>query len=222
MLPSLTNEVKELINEGSGLVWWPNGQVEDAINEAIVDLSMYLKWDVITTPFTVTTGSGDIFAWDNTLIMIPQFFLINGLKMFLSNQAELENWSRRWRNETPGQPKWFLKWDESHFRVFPTPDATYTFDLWGIPWEPEFPGEATDLTVDPMLRHAIAFRAASILLELTQPQLADMYMQDSIKHEMLYSTHLRKQLGANSARLRPGYGWTNAQFGRIAIGRKYI
>lgn len=223
-LPTILAEVEQLINESGGSVWWTAAQVNDAINQSLVDIWANLKWNIVNTPFTVTTGSGDIFAFDNTHIMIPQFFLIQNIKMFLTNQDELENWSRRWKMETPGQPYWFVLWDESHFRVFPTPDATYTFDLWGVPWPPEFSNEATDIAVDPMLRHAIVFRACANLMEFTQPQLADVFMQDSMKHEGLYSSHLRKQLGVNISRLRPttGAGWVQAQFGDIRVGRKYM
>lgn len=220
MANTLVQETELLLNESGASVWWGAQQVYDALNQSIQELSGHLRWELASTSFTVSTGT-DIFAFDNSQIMIPQYFVSEGTKLFPTEQAELENWSRTWRLEPAGKPKWVVLWDASHFRVFPSPDQSYTFTLYGVPWLTEIDGSNTDITIDAMAKKAIVFRAVAHLLELTQPQLADTYMQESLENEKRYSTQIRNNLGSNIASLRPGVGWTIAQFGDIKIGRKY-
>lgn len=215
----LVTEVRTLLNEATG-VWWTDAQVYDGLNAAIIEVWGSLKWKVGTSTYNVSVGN-DIVAFSDTDIMIPQFFLYNNLKQFNSNQTQLEDWSRRWKNEPPARPKWFVLWDASHFRVFPSPDASYTFTLWGVPWPTEINAGNTDLTLDAQARKAIVFRAVAHLLELTQPQLADTYMQQSVYNERRQGEQQRTQLGVNTWRLAPGVGWEIAQSGNIRLGRKY-
>lgn len=215
----LVTEVRTLLNEATGQ-WWTDQHVYDGINDALLEMYGTLRWKSVNTTLTVTTAT-DIVAFDNTVVMVPQFFLYNNLKQFNTTQAQLEDWSRRWRSETPGRPKWFVLWDAAHFRVFPKPDATYNFDLWGVPWPSEINSTNTDMSLDPMTRKAIVLRSVGKLLELTQQQLSDAYMQESFKYQRLAASEIRNQLGANTWRLAPGVGWEVAQFGNIRIGRKY-
>jgi len=216
----LVTEVRTLLNEATG-VFWTDAQVYDGLNAAIIELWATLRWKSISTTFNVTTAT-DIVAFDTSVVMVPQFFLYNNIKQFNTVQAQLEDWSRRWRDEPHGQPKWFVLWDASHFRVFPQPDASYTFTLWGVPWPTEISATNTDMSLDPMTRKAIVLRSVAHLLELTQPQLADAYMAESNEYQSLAATEIRNQLGANTWRLSPGVGWEIAQYGDIRIGRKYI
>lgn len=209
-----------LVNESGGAVWWTGQQVYDAINQSLEEIYGHLKWETTTATLTVTQGD-DIVAYDNTTIMVPQFFISSGTKLFPTEHDELENWSRTWRNEPKGKPKWIVLWDATHFRFFPNPDQTYEFVLWGSPWQQEITAINTDITMDPMAKKAVVFRACAHLFELTQPQLADTYVAESMQYEKRYSEQLRTNLGVNAWHLRPGVGWTIAQFGDIKIGRKY-
>lgn len=216
----IVSEVELLVNESGGAVWWTAQQVYDGINQSLEEIFGHLKWNVVVSTLTVTSGD-DIVAYDNTTIMIPQFIMSSGTKLFPTEHDELENWSRTWRNEPHGKPKWIVQWDESHFRLFPNPDQTYEFQVWGAPWPQEVSSTNTDVTMDEMGKKAVIFRAVAHLMELTQPQLADTYYAESQEYEKRFSEQLRTNLGANVWHLRPAVGWTHAQFGDIKIGRKY-
>lgn len=219
---SLVTEVQQLVDESGGATWWTAQQVYDAINEAMSEDWAVLKPQSGTATLTVTAGA-DILAFDTDSIMVPQYFVdpVLNTKLFPTTHDELENWSRRWREESAAKPKWLVQWDASHYRVFPQSDAQYEFVLWGVPWPPEIGTATTDASLDKMQRKAVKLRAAASLLDLTQPDLADAYRveaADAIKRQAI---GLRQAFDGNVDRLRPGVGWTIAQFGRINMGRKY-
>lgn len=219
---SLVSEVSQLVDETGGAVWWTAQQVYDACNEALLEDWSILKPLAGTSTMTVTAGA-DLVAFDTTSIMIPQYFIDPTLntKLFPTTHDELENWSRRWREESAAKPKWLVQWDASHYRVFPLSDAQYEFVLWGVPWPPEIGTATQDCTLENFQRKATVLRAAASLLDLTQPDLADAYRGEATDHAKRAAAEIRQQFDGNVDRLRPGTGWTVAQFGRINQGRKY-
>lgn len=219
---SLVSQVQQLVDESGGAVWWTAQQVYDAINETLSEDYALLKPSTVVTTLTVTTGT-DIFAFDDTAVMIPQYFVYGplGVKTFPTVHEELENWSRRWRGQPPARPQWMVQWDAQHFRVFPAPDATYTFQLWGAAWPPEIGTATLDATLEVFQRKAVVLRAAASLLDLTRPDLADAYRAEALDHAKRAAAERRGQFNSNADRLRPGTGWAVAQFGRIGQGSRY-
>lgn len=123
---------------------------------------------------------------------------------FITDQTKLEQWSRVWRLDSHGLPKWFVLWDMFHLRVYPSPDKTYVFDLWGVPWPAEISATNEDLAVDRQFKLAIAYRIAASLLESTRPDTSDLYTKLAEESLYRYKLRNRNQQKNNIRRLKPG------------------
>lgn len=219
---SLVSDVSLLVDEAATPTWWTSAQVYAAINEALLEDWAVMRPASTTSTLSLSTGT-DLYAFDATTIMIPQYFVDpdENVLMFPTVHDELENWSRRWKEEAAAKPKWTVLWDASHFRFFPSPDGPYTRVLWGVGWPPEIGTATLDTTLENFQRKAVILRAAASLLDLTQPQLADAYRVEANAHAKRAIAQVRQSFNGNVDRLRPGTGWSVAQFGRINQGRKY-
>lgn len=220
---SLVSEVQVLIDEASGPVFWDIQQVYDACNIALEDTwATQRLWNYTSTPFTISSGA-DIIAFSTATIMVPLYILDTTTnKIFITEHAQLQDWSTNWRNTTPARPCWVVKWDSDHLRVFPKADAAYTYTLVGIPWPPEISAGTTELTgVDPIIRSAVIQRAVSRLLEFTQPELSISYELQAVENQKQFERQQRRQQGSNVLRLRPAKGWIVGMGGDIRIARKY-
>lgn len=223
---SIITQIQTLLDESGGLVYWSangNQPVYDAANTAISELYADLQGYIfVTAPFVIASNT-PIVALSTTSFMIPQYTLdTNTNKVFMTVYDQLQDWQMTWLNNPPSTPQWFVLWDADHVRVFPTAAATTTYTMCGVPWPPELAlGTDTISGLDVMLEQAIVHKAAGRLLEFTQPELADKLELESLEYQKKYQRQLNNQQGANTLRLRPGKGWTIAQFGDIRIGRKY-
>lgn len=203
-----------------GDIFWPAQQLYDATNEVMDDYwpqaaRQPIPVQLATAALVVGTGT-DIYLFDSTgdTIMIPTFVVLNTMianasidqKYFTSDQTKLEQWSRNWRGSTPAQPRAFILWDALHLRCFPTPDQTYTFTVFGVPWPVELGTGTEDITADPIFKMAIAYKAAANVLESTRPDVTDSYLKESEELMLRYRIRLRNQQTNNLRRLKPGSG----------------
>jgi hypothetical protein len=220
---SIITDIQLQVDETQGPVFWEIEQLYDAANQAQLNVWSSLKdWQRGTSTMTVTTGQ-DLVAFDTTTIMIPQFIIYNGVKIFPTTHAMLQDWQNNWKNEGLGRPNWVVLWDAEHFRLFPRPDQTYNFVVWGTPWPTEITDGNHDIVgVDPLVRRAIVLQAAALLLEDSQPLLADAKLQEAMDFRERYARQQRNVQGSNIMRLRPGVAWQVAQGGDIRMGRKYM
>ncbi len=198
-------------------VFWPADNVYDAINEAQVDLYADAKY-VISTATMTLTASTDIFSLP-TAIMLPQWIERGGKKYFPTSQIRLEQYTQEWRKDPAATPKFFVVWDASHLRSYPKPDATYEFLLCGVPWPAEVASTNTDISGDRTYKDAVAFKAASLLMEATRPDVAEAFEKESQSALLSYRKTLRRQLPL--IRLRPGSKFTVAQSGDVKVGNRY-
>ena len=220
---TLLEQIQLQVDETTGPVFWTIDQLYDAANAAQLEVWMNLKdWQLTSTNIALTSGN-DIITWTNTVVMIPQFIIYSGIKIFPTTTAQLQDWANNWKNESPSRPNWFLLWDAAKIRLFPRSDGTYTFTLFGVPWPGEIQDGTHDITgVDPFVKNAIVLRAAAKLLEETQPLLADAKMAEAEEFEKRYARQQRNSQGDNIARLRPTTAWDQAQFGDIKTGRLFM
>jgi hypothetical protein len=163
-------------------------------------------------------SSTDIYTFDTVSLMIPTYVTLNTFigtgtvgelinqRYFISDRTKLEQYARDWRNNQQEQPKWFILWDAFHLRVFPQPDKDYTFTLWGIPWATEIGTGTEDISVDQILRLALAYQTAATLLEATRPEVSDLYTANSMEMLNRYRIRLRNQQTNNIRRMKPGSG----------------
>ena len=155
--------------------------------------------------------------------MVPQFIIYNGVKIFPTTTAQLQDWATNWKSQDKTRPNWYVLWDAQHIRLFPNSDANYTFQLWGVPLPTEIDDNNHDiLNVDPLVKRAVTMRAASKLLEETQPQLADAKALEAEEFEKQYARQQRNTFGDNIMRLRPTTAWDQANFGDIKVGRLFM
>lgn len=220
---NILQDIQLQIDETGGPVFWVIEQLYDAANAAQLEVWMNLKdWQQTSTTITLSSGN-DIIAWPYTTIMVPQYIIYNGVKVFPTTQAQLQDWANNWKSSDPTRPNWYLLWDAKHIRLYPKSDATYTFHLFGVPWPTEIQDGTHDITgIDVLVRRAIVLRAASKLLETTQPDLADAKALEAMEFEKRYARQQRNAFGDNIARLRPTTAWDQANFGDIKVGRLFM
>jgi hypothetical protein len=212
--------VQETIDESGAGVFWPVQTVCDAINDAILEVLPIAFFPQTNTTITFIQGD-DIVAWPNTTITWPQYLEYAGQTYFPTSHAQLERYDRWWRNAGQSQPRFFVLWDEAHLRIWPSPDKTYVFNIWGPAWPTEITTSVNDITTLPdLLRQALAFRACTRLFQYTRPDLAEAFMKEAEEHEALWRKTWRRFQSHNIKRLRPGTGFTAAQSGSVRIGRR--
>jgi hypothetical protein len=211
---SLVTDIQELIEEAATGVFWVNQQVYDAANQALIDTWLATRHDRTTASMAVSTN--DVFANVPTEIMIPERIIINSLEYFPTTFALLERENRNWRSAAAAQPKWFVMWDTSRFRLVPKANAGYTFTVVGVQYpQEEITASVTDITAPALLKQAVAHRAAGIIFELTRPDLADAMRAQATELEMEFKKQLRNRGGHRIDRLRPSTKFTIAQSGVI-------
>ncbi len=222
-MSNILQDVQLQLDESSGPVFWVIEQVYDAINAAQLEVWQNLKdWQQASVQLTILPGQ-DIIDWRNNTVMIPQYIIYNGIKIFPTTQAQLQDWANNWKSSNPGRPNWYLLWDAHKIRLYPKSDSVYIFQLFGVPWPTEVTDGNQDITgIDPLVRRAIVSRAASKLLELTQPDMADAKALEATEWEKRYARQQRNSFGDNIARLRPTTAWDQAQLGDIKVGRLFM
>lgn len=219
---SLYSELQTLIDETSGPVFWLDAQLIDALNISELETLTWLHGFALASTTLAISSGADIIPWDTTTIMIPQYIIdTNNNKLFITDHAQLQDYQTNWMNMTPSQPKFVIRWDATYLRVFPKSNNTYTYTLYGVPWPSEITGSNIDPNYDLLVRKAIIHRAASRLLEFTQPEFSDVYESQAVEFEQRYARQLRNSGGNNTWRLAPAKGWQVGQLGGIKIANKY-
>jgi len=217
---SLITDIEELLDESGGAVFWTAAHVYDAANEAQIETFSRTKHQFVLSSMTVNAASGIVAL--PTTVMIPQYIVGTQGKYFPTTQVKLEQYSREWRGATPAYPKHFVFWDAYNVRPFPVADVDYSFDVGGIPWpSEELSGSQTDVSAPRLLKQAIAHRAVSVLLEFTQPNLADRFVNEAEELEHKFRVQTRNRQSDHIRRIRPGTLFTLAQSGNILLGKKF-
>jgi hypothetical protein len=217
---TLVEEVKVLLGESAGSVFWTTDHIVDALNEALHETTASLKNNIITTPWIVEAGSDLVDIPSG--IMIPKQIEDTSRVFFIITQAKLEQYSRGWRGAATGIPSHFVLWDAFKIRVWPMPDNDYQYNMVGIGWGTEFTSSVVDITGDFYLRKSLVCRAGASLFELTQPILSESLLRQALGYEQSYRTKIRNNQSHNLRRLHPGGNKTNsAKSGVIKLGRNF-
>jgi hypothetical protein len=209
---STITDIQMLLNDSG--VFWPTQRILDAVNEAQWDVWVRSKWMKVSTPLTLTQGL-DIIPIPSTIV-IPQFVEDNGLRYFPSTMRELENFHRTWKLDQQGQPMFFIVWDATHLRVYPSPDTTYSnYVLWGIGYPTEITTINTTVSGNSSYVKAIIHLTLGILFDATRPDLAEYHRAQGESALLIWKKHLRNFQSHNIRRLRPGQRFDLQQSGRI-------
>ena len=216
---SLVTDVRTLLDETSGGVFWTDQHVYDAINQEL--LRAYFKErGARLASANMVCYTGNEFVQLPSTIAIPRYIVYAGKEYWPTSYEELERYSQKWVGATAGQPKSFVVWDHRFFRVWPEPDADYTVEVWGIPWPTEIAAGNEDISEPRIFKEMIALRAASNLLRSTLPQLSVAYQNEAKRLEHVWKRHVRNSKGLERMwRMRPGTRFTVAQHGNPRIWR---
>ena len=104
-MATLISDIQLQLDEVGGPVFWTIEQVYDAANDAQLEVWTNLKdWQQTSTNIVLSSGTR-IIPWTNTTIMIPQFVIYNGVKIFPTTKALLSDWQDNWMSELPANPK---------------------------------------------------------------------------------------------------------------------
>jgi hypothetical protein len=211
----------QLILNDTG-VFWPTQQVLDAVNEAQFWVHCKTKWQRTSASLSLVQGVD--------IVPIPSSILIPGwlegsvnlpqggtylMRMFPTSQRELEHFLRTWRGAQEQQPTNFAIWDATHFRVFPKPDQSYTYTVWGVGWPIEITSSSQTLSGPTQLYLAVKHYSVGLLLEATRPDLADQFYGIAEQDTQNFLRQLRNQQSHNIRRLRPGKRFDLQQAGII-------
>lgn len=220
-MSTLLEDIREILDESvNGSTFWTNYHVYDAANEAQVEAFSSSRGKFISTSLVISSNT-DFVAIPST-IMIPQVIYGSNGKYFPTTQAKLEQYSKDWRSEPAGTPKFFVVFDAATLRVWPQANVDSTYTITGVPWPSEELAVGNeDISEVKLLKQAIAHRAAAGLLEFTQPQLADLTLNRAMELEYKYRKQLRNRGGHNIRTLRPGGILSSAYTGVVTIGRKF-
>ena len=205
---SIVTDVQIILNDSG--VFWPTAQLLDAVNEAQFWAFTRTKWARSSASLPLLPGQD--------IVPLPSSILIPGwiegtipnnsggtavMRMFPTTQRELEHFLRTWRGAGLAQPSYFSIWDATHLRIFPRPDTTYTYTVWGIGWPNEIVDTTTALKGPPNYVLAVKHYAAGLLLEATRPDLADVYYGLADGQIESFRKQLRNQQSHNIRRLVP-------------------
>jgi hypothetical protein len=216
---SLVTDVRTLIDEPSGGVFWTDQHVYDACNEQLLRAYFHEK-GFRRESATLTITSGQDFVGIPAAIAVPHYIIYGSREYWPSTYQMMERYSENWRGEEASQPKAFIVWDHRTLRVWPAADGTYEMTVYGISWPDEIAAGNQDITEDSTLKNCIAFRAASSLLQTTLPRQSAVYEQQAKELELKWHKHARGFRGQDKFnRLRPGTSFTIKQHGNPSLFR---
>lgn len=218
---TLISEIREVLDESGGAVFWVEEQLYDAVNEVILEVYAGLRCEYGTATITTTASTASYVLPSS--IWLPQYITGTGKKYFPTTLVKLEQYNREWKATSVGYPKHWVLNDVDSVMAYPVPDATYLFVVHGVPWPTvgEIKDGTEDITVASLLRRAVIRRVAAELLEYTQPSLADQYLAEAEECEHDYRVQLRNRQGHNIRRLKPGNIVTKANSGVVEVGRRF-
>ncbi len=211
--------IRRYVNDPTGIIY-PDAYLFDTMNDCLLDMFIDCKPETLSATLTINTGDDIIYIPNH--IMIPQQVIYQNKPYYITTQAELERWERKWRSSTPAQPRWFIRWDARRIRIWPRADATYDMTMWGIGWPTEIDDSADTLMDDPDWKQAIEHKTASQLLEMARPDLADLHEREYKESRNDFNISKRNSNGGhNIMQLRPATRNNHSQLGSIQVGRWY-
>lgn len=216
---SIITDVQLVLNDAG--VFWDTTQVLDAINQAQLELFARIKW--LRTSATLSLVIGQEFVGIPSTILIPSWIEgpavskggeVNPKRVFPSTQYELESFNRLWRGAELDEPRNFVLWDATTLRVFPRPDQSYSYTIWGIGM-PTAMGVGDTLTGPTAYVTAVIDYSVGLLLSATRPELAQVYINNAEENVQSLIVNKRNNQSHNIRRLRPGKRFDLSQSGNL-------
>jgi hypothetical protein len=180
------------------------------------------KW--ARTSWSLSMSVGEDLLTIPTGVLIPGWIegtrtnidgSISSVRMFPTTQKKLEHFLRTWRGAGLDQPTYFSIWDAFNFRIFPRPDQSYTYTLWGVGYPPEVTSVNVDISGPPTYIMAVQNSTVALLLNATRPDLAAAYLAIAEDQIQQLRRELRTQQSHNIRRLVPGKRFDLQQSGAI-------
>ena len=222
---TLVEELRQILGESGVGVFWSPQQINDALNEAQIELLATSKYSLATNTFGITSAT-ELFSLASVPgIMIPQRIIgTDGKERFFTTQAQLERYNREWRLEERGTDvKGFVLWSADYWRPYPLlATGTWTGTAVGVGWGSEIGVDADELTdIDDMVRKAMVYRAAAMLVDSTMPDFAEEYESIAQDYEQRFREQVRGFQGHHLRRLRLAARISPAIAGDVRKIRQY-
>ena len=210
---TIVEELQILLDESGGSTFWTADHLYDALNYANLINWINTKRVLLATPLIVEAGSNYIDIPPE--ILIPQYVQDDEKKYFTTTLAKLERYSPTWKTQPAGVPQYFIRFGVEKLRPWPTPDLDYRYTLVGLGWPTELSSTNDDLTAPALCRQAIVYRAASSLMEFTNPNLADVFANEAEDAEHKHTLQHRNHFSHNIRSIRPANRFNRQQSGNI-------
>jgi hypothetical protein len=210
----LTELRTTVLNDSGQNLFWSDNQLLNALNAAQIWVRGEASDDTLGVSVQVVPASkltNDLQSLV-PLVQIPQEIMVPQLlvgpkgEAYISSLADMERYSKYWRNTPPGEPITFIFQGLRQLRPYPLPDQEYSYDLWGLRWPSKLTATTLDLDViDHNYYHAVLMNSATRLLLPTQPNAATLLQKEAEEHLNLYRRHLRSRGGTYTSvgRLTP-------------------
>lgn len=218
---AIVGEIQTLLDDTG--VFWTDQHVYDAANQAQMETWAELRHDIAVATITVTASQE--FVSLPSSIMIPQRIVTvttaTKLEWYVTTHAKLEQDNRKWRAEGVAHPKWFVVFDYNTLQLYPKPDATYQYEIWGVRYPPtEITTGTEDITAEKTIKKAVIFRAAALVAQMTRPDLFEIWIQEAQEYLREARKNIRKNQPHRFLRSVPATSSTQrAHMGYIGAGR---
>jgi hypothetical protein len=202
-MATLVDKVKDFIGERDTAKFWPVQHIYDACNAALMELWARTKHNkVVHTLQLHAANHRHVFPADS---MIPDRIVGTENELPIITQADAEAYSTLWRQDSPAPPIALLRFDQESIGTYPySLNSEYELDLYCVQYPPEIDANTLDVDCDDTLRDAVAAKAASILVEDTHPDLADVLNQESEVNLRRFQTLERNKVYSRDAlRIQP-------------------
>ena len=224
---TLLDEVRLELGESSSLLgayFWSTTEVCNAVNAALI--AAYIDTDEDTALGTTTLTAS---VYEATLpyetVMVPKRIVGMKGEVFPISKTDLEIYKADWNVVsgvgTPTAPRWIAPSGYEDITVWPMPDQTYTYDVYGIAWPGEISVGSPDLTLDHGLREAVVALAIAFLVDDYYPELCDIKYMEYTQHISAYKRTLRNRRGRAPVALKPSGYFDRARSGSIPLGRRF-
>lgn len=215
---SIVTELQTLLEDSN--VFWINAHLYDHLNQAQLEVWGELRHQIGTATITAS-ATNEFLGLPATTVMIPQRVVRGDIEWFVTNKAALGRENKNWRELTPGEPKWFVLFDDNTVQLVPRADSTYAYTVEGVLWPQVEIGDSPndDITQPYYIRQSVLFLAAANITANTRFDLYQQFYQEYRESLNQAKVELRKFGSHRIRRIRPGNAVTRAHQGDRIIGK---
>ncbi len=207
-----------------GTYFWSTTEVCNAVNAALIAAYIDVDEDTAIGTMTLTASSSHTpFPYND--VMIPKRIVGAMGEVFPISITDLEayraDWSVLHGLGEPAPPRWIAAEDFENAILFPVPDQTYVYDVYGVAWPGEISVGSPDITLDRELKEAVISLAIAFLVDDYYTELCELKYLEYMQHVNAYKRTLRNRRGRAPVSIKPSGSFNRARSGSIYLGQKF-